>query len=215
MKFFSLLNKEHSVHLAEDKKVIPKDEFTTFLTANELIEEMKREQEEAYAKLQEQGKKLKQKSKEKGFQEGLEKWNDQLALLEKEIHQVREDTANAIVPLALTAVKKIIGRELKNKPETVLDIVATALKPVSQHRKISIYVNKGDLNLLEENRTEIKKIFEHLETLAIAVRDDVAAGGCIIETEAGIINAQLDSQMNALESAFREFFENKKNKGLE
>jgi type III secretion protein L len=58
---------------------------------------------------------------------------------------------------------------------------------------------------LEQEKQEIKKIFEHLQSLSIQERDDVEPGGCIIETEAGIINAQLENQWRALESAFASF----------
>ncbi|MBI3211529.1 MAG: HrpE/YscL family type III secretion apparatus protein, partial [Simkania negevensis] len=36
-------------------------------------------------------------------------------------------------------------------------------------------------------------------------REDIAPGGCIIETEAGIINASLANQWQALEAAFAAF----------
>ena len=52
---------------------------------------------------------------------------------------------------------------------------------------------------------KIKKIFERLENLSIQERDDIEPGGCIIETEAGIINAQLENQWRSLEIAFDEF----------
>ncbi|AGE75514.1 type III secretion system protein [Chlamydia psittaci Mat116] len=38
--------------------------------------------------------------------------------------------------------------------------------------------------------------------MIIAPKADVTQGGCVIETEAGIVNAQLDVQLAALEKAF-------------
>ena len=35
-------------------------------------------------------------------------------------------------------------------------------------------------------------------------------GGCLIETEAGIINAQLENQWRSLEAAFKAYTEKKK-----
>jgi type III secretion protein L len=59
--------------------------------------------------------------------------------------------------------------------------------------------------MIENSKSKIKKIFEHLESLSIQERSDIEPGGCMIETEAGIINAQLENQWRALEAAFESF----------
>lgn len=211
MKFFTLIDEKKSLHLKENQKIIPKDEFSSLLSAAEIIEEIRKDEVQFKQDLEQEAEEIRKKSEEAGFQSGLEKWNEQLIALEKDYQLARDELANSIVPLAMTAVKKIIGKELKQRPDTVIDIVTTALRPVSQHRKIMIYVSKQDYDLIEEHRARLREIFEHLESLSISVREDVAQGGCIIETEAGIINAQLDNQMNALEGAFETFFKNKGN----
>ena len=68
-----------------------------------------------------------------------------------------------------------------------------------------IYVNKEDLEILEKSKEKIRKIFEHLDSLSMQERGDIEPGGCMIETEAGIINAQLENQWRALEAAFESF----------
>ena len=68
-------------------------------------------------------------------------------------------------------------------------------------------MNQIDLDRVEEQRPKLKALFEHLESLAITARGDVQPGGCIIETELGIINAQLENQLQALEAVFRNFFQ--------
>lgn len=204
MKFFQLLNKAQIV-TPSDKKVIPSSEFSKLLDATELRQVLEEEREELQNQAKEKMAELDKSGEEKGFQRGLEQWNEQLAQLEKEIHLLRDEMSRTIVPLAMTAVKKLIGRELDEKPQTIVDLVKTSLKSVAQHRKVTIYVNKSDLTLIEEQRNDIKNVFENVESLSITPREDVETGGCIIETEAGIINANLDRQLAALEGAFREF----------
>jgi type III secretion protein L len=125
--------------------------------------------------------------------------------LDAELKELRKEVQHKILPLTLKAARKILGEELLLRPERIVDIILTALKPVTQHKKIILYVNRADQAILEEHRLEIKKIFEHLESFSIQERSDVEPGGCIIETEAGIINAQLENQWRALESAFEAF----------
>lgn len=212
MKFFSLIEREE-VHIAPDKKMIPAEEFSKLVEADALLKQTQ-EEEIAYRKLvSEECEALKEQAELAGFEEGLSRWNSQIELLDREIKNVRQEVENSMVPLALTAVKKILGRELETHRETVVDIISTALKAVTQHKKIKIYVNPSEHETVEKARPQLKGLFEHLESLTISPREDIEEGGCVIETEAGIINAQLESQLRALETAFQTFFQNQKKRG--
>lgn len=204
MKFFSLLS-GLAVHITPGKKRIPAKEFSLAAKANDILKTVK---EEAAIFKQDtviEAEKTKELAFQEGFQEGLLSLNKHLLALDKELTELRHDIQKKILPLSLKAARKIIGEELRLHPDRIVDIVLNALKPVTQHKKITIFVNKIDLLELEENKSKIKKIFEHLESLSIQERDDIEPGGCIIETEVGIINAQLENQWRALESAFESF----------
>lgn len=207
MKFFSLIETE-DVHLAPDKKVIPAEEFSKLVEAEAILDQTRKEEDIYRQKVATECEKLKELGEKAGFEKGLKQWNAQIERLDEEIKSVRKEMESSIVPLALTAVKKIIGRELETRTDTIVDIISTALKAVTQHRKVSIYVSPQDLETVEAARPEIKELFEHVDSLTIASRNDVTEGGCIIETEAGIINAQLESQLDALKAAFQAFFHN-------
>jgi len=209
MNLFTLIEKDE-IHLAPDTKVIAAEDFARLIDATQMIEKTK-EQETIYRMaVAKECETLKELAQNAGFDEGLKRWNEQIELMETEIKKVRQDIEDAIVPLALTAVKKIIGKELETKPEIFVDVVSTALKTVLHHRRVSIYVNQLDLEYVEMQKPRLKSLFERLESLSISARADVQQGGCIIETEAGIINAQLENQLLALEAAFRNFFQQRK-----
>lgn len=140
--------------------------------------------------------------KKEGFEKGYSDWIEKVTHLEEEIRKVRREMQKLISPMAVKAAEKIIGRELKSDQDTVVDIITTALKAVAQHKKVTIYVNPKELEAVEKKRDNVKGIFENLEALSIRPSEDVKSGGCIIETEAGIINAQLDNQWVILENAF-------------
>ncbi len=201
--------KGEGVHLAPQKKVVPASEFSKLVEADGILKQIQTEAQDFRRQVASEGEKLKEEAEKKGFEEGLKQWNEKIALLEKEISKVRSDMENSLVPLAMAAVKKIIGREIELKPETVVDLIATSLKSVSHHKKIALFVNKNDLEIVEKMRPQLKAIFEHLESLTIATREDVPPGGCIIETEAGIVNVGLESQLGALEAAFTNLVKNR------
>lgn len=203
-KFFSLISGSE-VRIAPGEKIVPAKEFETLEKANDLLKTVKGEAVEYKQKIVEEGEKTKELAFQEGFQEGLTSLNQHLFALDEELKQLREDVQKRMLPLALKAARKIIGEELRLHPDRIVDIVLTSLKPVTQHRKITIYVNKADLDKIESSKNKIKGIFEHLENLSIQERGDIEPGGCMIETEAGIINAQLENQWRALEAAFESF----------
>lgn len=203
-KLFSLISSEE-VHLAPGKKTIPASDFSKLVNAQKILEQIKEEADQYKNDVAIECEKIKESSFQEGFQEGLISLNTHLLALDQELKHLRDEIQKKILPLALKAARKIIGEELKMHPDRIVDIVLTSLKPVTQHRKIVIYVNRSDLDIIEMNRPKIKNIFEHLENLSIQERSDIEPGGCMIETEAGIINAQLENQWRALESAFESF----------
>jgi len=204
MKFFSLISGKE-VRIAPGKKKIPSKEFSTLLKAAEILEMAREESEDLKKNSVIAAEEEKKSGFEEGFQQGLESFNKHLLALDQELKELRAEIQKKMLPLTLSAARKILGEELKLHPDRIVDIVLNSLKPVTQHKKIVIYVNKSDLDILEQDKPKLKKIFEHLQSLSIQERDDIEPGGCIIETEAGIINAQLESQWRALESAFESF----------
>ena len=201
-KFFSLIHGEQ-IHIAPNTKVIPSDAFSTLIDAQEALDQVRKDAEQYKKEVVSDIEKLKSQAQKEGFEQGFSEWVQKIAELEAEISKVRKDVQKVIVPIALKAAKKIVGREIEISNQTVIDIIANSLKVVSQHKKIRIYVNPKEFDAIEENRNRIKSIFENLEALSIQPKDDVDPGGCVIETEAGIINAQLENQWIILENAFQ------------
>lgn len=200
-KFFSLFHGE-SVSLAPKTKRIPADVISKALDAEGVLEEVKSSAERYRLEVAQEAEKLKQIAANEGYEEGFKQWGEHIANLELEIEKVRQEVTAMIIPIALKAAKKIVGREIELSNETIVDIVLNNLKAVSSHKKIKIYVNKADLEVLEGNKNVLKQVFENLESLSLIERNDVKPGGCIIETEGGIINAQLENQWRILEQAF-------------
>ncbi|HNA62380.1 MAG TPA: HrpE/YscL family type III secretion apparatus protein [Rhabdochlamydiaceae bacterium] len=203
-RLFSLI-KEGEVHPSSDKKVIPLDDFTILMEASEILQRAKTEAEAYRAETEIECQNLREEAKKEGFQEGLQQLNEKILGLDQEKKRLLHEMNKLILPLALKAAKKVVARELETKPETIVDIVLQALAPALQNHRITIYVNKLDKEILENEKPRLKEKLEQVESLSIREREDIASGGCIIETEAGIINATIDSQWRAIESAFDKY----------
>lgn len=204
MKFFSLIY-QGSIHAATDEKIIPADVYSTLLEAGQVLEKAKEDAAAYMKETKEKCKKLRKTAKDEGYDEGLVQFNEHFLKFSNELKQIRHEMNGLVLPLALKAAKKIVARELELHPEAIVDIVLQAIAPVTQNRQITIYVNKADKEILEANKPRIKEILEQIQNLSIKERDDVSQGGCIIETETGIINAGIENQWRALEAAFERY----------
>lgn len=191
------------VHKAPKGKVIPAKELSKLISASELLTQVKKEAEKYRLEVAKECEVLKEQTQKEGFNAGFEKWTEKLAELEAEIASVHKAMEKTVIPVALKAARKILGRELELSETAIVDIVATKLKAVASHKRITISVNKEDFDRLENGKERLKKLFENLETLSIRPRADIERGGCVIETEGGIINAQIENQWEIIERAFQ------------
>lgn len=203
-RLFSLI-KDGEIHPASNKKVIPLEDFSTLMEANEVLERARLDAETYRTATEAECIELRDTAKKEGYQEGLEQLNANIIGLDQEKKRLRHEMNKLILPLALKAAKKIVAKELETKPETIVDIVLQALSPVLQNHSITIWVNKADKEILETEKGRIREKLDQVESLSIKERDDVAPGGCIIETESGIINASIENQWRAIESAFDKY----------
>jgi len=203
-RLFSLIY-QGNIHTASSKKVIPLEDFSTLMEVTEILEKAKEEVETLKINTLEECKGLKEEAKKEGFDAGLAQLNTQILGLDQEKKRLRHEMNKMILPLALKAAKKIVATELKTNPEVIVDIVIQALTPVLQNHHITIWVNKVDKEILETEKSHIREKLEQVESLLIKERDDISSGGCIIETESGIINASIENQWRAIESAFESY----------
>jgi type III secretion protein L len=200
-KFFTLIYGDQ-IHAAPKTKIIPSDSFSKLADASKVLEHIKEDAEKYRLQIAKESEEIKEHAEMAGYEAGFKKWAEHLVKLENEIEKVHKELQQLVVPVALKAAKKIVGKEIELSPEVIVDIVANNLKAVAQHKHVTIYVNKKDLAILDKNKPLLKELFESLESLSIRPREDITPGGCIIETEMGIINAQLDHRWRVLEKAF-------------
>lgn len=193
---------DEKVHISPTTKIIPSEEFTTMLHANEVLNAVKEEAAKYREQVFAECETIKEAAAKEGYEAGFNFWAEHVARLEKEIEEVGATYEKVLVTVATKAAKKIVGHELETREDTIVDIVSNTLKAVAQHKKIAIYVNRKNAQILEKYRPRLKSIFEELQSLSIRQRDDLDDGSCVIETEGGIINARLDKVWEILEHAF-------------
>lgn len=157
---------------------------------------------------------------EKGFAQGqkdglalektrLEEMGRQVEAIFEELRdlkiQIYNESEGEILKLAMVIAKKVIGEEVRTNEKIILNSIKSALKFLTDKRKVRIIINPEDME-------ETKRMLPDLSRLTrggnfqLTESNAVERGGCILETGFGKINATIDDQLKGIEEViFREY----------
>ena len=153
-----------------------------------------------FADGQSQGVKI---EKEKIFSK-LNLINQTIDELKKYKKTIYKNAEKSVLDLALTISKKIVYNEVLINKNIVLSVISESLKKVMDQEKIIVKVNSEDLLFIKENKKLLNEMSLKNNTVKFVEDCEVQCGGCIIETDSGVIDARTESQFNAIEEAIKE-----------
>lgn len=150
-----------------------------------------------------------------GYQEGREeaiKENAQLLMettnalnkLHAAFPVAVKQNEDKLIKLALEISREIIQDELSMKPEIVLKNVERAMGKVSDLEKVLIKVNPLDLDLVLPKQEYFRKLLPDVQDFVITGHYSIERGGCLIETNSGTIDAQVNTQLAVVEEVFQQ-----------
>ena len=144
------------------------------------------------------------RGREDGRQEGLAEVTEILVRARAE-QQTRVDNAEKdLRRLAVSIAEKILARELAQNAETVVDVVKAALAGAKTRRELVVRVHPKELPIVQEREAELVRTVLRPGGLPVRADESVAPGGCLIDTEVGMIDARLEFQLAAVERALVE-----------
>ncbi|WP_074167944.1 FliH/SctL family protein [Candidatus Arsenophonus triatominarum] len=82
-----------------------------------------------------------------------------------------------------------------------IKISAQNLALVHQHKKVILRISHKQVNFLQSKLTELHKIQPEIEYIDIVEDSRLEEKDCILETEVGMLNATIGSQLNAIKQA--------------
>lgn len=123
--------------------------------------------------------------------------------LERQRALVQENEA-ALVGLAMAVARRIAGACAETRREPVLLAVSDCLGYLRDRTRVTLKVNPGDLDVVREHRKEWLESIEGIGTLTVEADPAVARGGCVLETDAGDVDARIEERLAMLHAALLE-----------
>jgi len=109
-----------------------------------------------------------------------------------------ENLAGQVATLAAGVTAKIIRRKVAADDEIVLDVVADAMQQLADIKRLRIVINPADEATLSAHQAALLKRVGGLEQLEIVSDDDIEAGGCLLDSDRGEVDARLSSQLEVI-----------------
>jgi flagellar assembly protein FliH len=115
------------------------------------------------------------------------------------VGEVRGATAAQVerdsIELSLQLAEKIVAGALAVDSERIVDIVRGALRRLTERRRVTILVNPADLETVRGAVDSFVTTLGGIEHCEVQAERRIAAGGAMVRTEEGQIDAQVATQL--------------------
>ena len=169
--------------------------------------------EEARSLMEAEKNKVLTEAGENGYREGLIKAGEEAEALRREYREKEaelesfyrqqiEEMEPKLVDAITDIYQHIFDVELSNHKEILLNLLRSALKGAGG-RDFLIHVSREDYIYISENRTKLLEVLPSRCELDVVEDQSLAVNECLIETEGGMIDCGLDTQMTELKQKLR------------
>ncbi|AIW14388.1 HrpE/YscL family type III secretion apparatus protein [Vibrio tubiashii] len=191
--------KTDNLQLAPGLKVLKAREYLSYLDSQHLVEA-------AHAKagtIVESAQQAYESEKQRGYQDGLQKAEIEnaqtmIATLAK-CNDYYLQVEQKMTGVVLDAVRKII--DTFDDVDTTVSVVREALQLVSNQKQVILHVHPEQVIDVREKVSSVLSDFPEVGYVEVVADARLKNGGCILETEVGIIDASIDGQLQALKQA--------------
>ena len=161
-------------------------------------------QEEGKAAGYEEGKASGEKE---GWEQGHQEYIDAINHLKEAANWVLEQrqeivdqTESDLIGLVFDIAEKVVHHQISTDG-IIYHTVKSMLEYVTGHEKVLIHVNPNDIRALEPHHDEFLKSIGGVDSLEIIEASNISQGGCLLETNLGTIDTQLETQLEQARKA--------------
>lgn len=164
-------------------------------------------------------------ARKKGFEQGLRNAEDEI---QRRATEIAEQLANENLATTLPAMKelgetlirereqwlaawesqvmrmvvavaeKVIRREITISPDVSHDIIRQTLQLVAGNSRIRIRLHPQDKERLGDFSSEMTASLSGIADAQLVADESVSAGGCLVETEHGTVDARIETQLQRI-----------------
>ncbi|MBR1586765.1 MAG: HrpE/YscL family type III secretion apparatus protein [Kiritimatiellae bacterium] len=200
------MNKQ-DFQLASDRRLVKAAEVATVRSAEEIVAAA----EADAARIREEAKAAFEEEKKKGYEKGLadgklEISMQKLDLLDSSV-AFMESVEDKMADVVLKALRSCVV-EIGDK-EMVVQIVRKTMNAVIRtQRQVTLKVAPEMVEVVRARIAELKAAYTTIETLDVVEDPRLKGTACLLETEAGVAEASVETQVAAIEKSIQRHIRN-------
>lgn len=187
---------------------------------HQYMERCRREAEqlgrELLANARREAEKVQREAYHSGFEEGeraghklaLQKLEPTLVALKQIVDEIQTERKRLIerheqelIKVAFALAVRIVKNVIDQDSQTVLRVIAEALKKVTGRQKVTLRLSPLDYQMIQQQFSrELSELWPP-DSIAIEADEAIGRGGCRIRTDQGDIDATIESQIRTLKDS--------------
>lgn len=191
---------KNTVQPEPTRKIIKAGEYSDMVQAQDILAEATKRAEEIMAEARMEYV----REKERGYQDGLIEAKMEMA--ERMIDHVTssvdylERMEITIVDIVMQSLRKLIDG--MDDEERITKIVHKSVSYFRGQKKVIIRVSPEEYNTVRDKILDYRRDYPGIDFLDVVSDARLDKGGCTLESDIGVIDAGLDTQLAGIEKAF-------------
>ncbi len=161
------------------------------------------------SRAQDEAETIKKSAFEEGYRKGLEQAESDLAAFRKDLTNFMNATRNVfeyiapdILEISVDIAKKVIKKEVETDPQVLINTIVEVLKTLAKNEpKINIRVKPQAVQFIKDTLPNVTYQYGIDAKINIVADPSIEEGGCILQTNNGIVDASIDTQLEIIKKA--------------
>ena len=129
--------------------------------------------------------------------------------------ELLEDLQPYVVRIAVEIARRIVGRELRTDPGLITNIARGALEQIGTAANVRVRVHPLDAQILHEAILQWAPTSGEAAALEIVPDGSIERGGCLVESDQGVVDARLSTQFEEMQISLLDALESPESGGTQ
>ena len=186
---------------AAESKVVTREVIAASTEALRILQTAELEAAQVRARTQAVREEARRAGYAEGYEKGASEWAEAVRTARASVAAAVEAAKPQIVRMALRIAEKVLRRKLETEPEALLPMVDEALRSLSaQHQsRVVLRAHPEDRPVLESRLKHWLERNPGMASLQVVADESFRRGGCRIESDFGMVDATIDTQLRVIE----------------
>jgi flagellar assembly protein FliH len=129
---------------------------------------------------------------------GLQELNQAMQSIQNLKPDLIEQNERHIVEMVYKIAEKIAFDHIQQHPEVIISVMKKSIETAQAEEDVIVHVSSEQIDFIEKMKQMTGRDFEFLKTVKLQPSDKVMPGGCIVETNYGVIDSQVEERTKKL-----------------